>query len=225
MRFVIKRCFGAVLMALLFCLSSVAAQAQAARQLPAFTLDKRVHDAVPFIPHSGAGAFDNYLTMNLPFAPVESLWKSLQHILQHILQQTLQKPLVNRGEAHITVITPVEFSTVLGNVMTMRNIDSIASAMNLQAARFTCACLGRAQITVNGAIEQTYYVVVQSDDIRAVRRAIFKHFVEQGGEPSLFDPERCYLHITVGFTKQDLHEETHGVRKGANSCVADIVER
>jgi hypothetical protein len=180
-------------------------------------LSAAIHTPAPFLAHSGTGAFDNYLTMNLPFAPAEALWKSLE--------SALGTPLKNRGEAHITVISPPEFTGVLSKVLTMPDINDIATKLNIQSARFTPVCVGRAQVALEGKNEQAYYVVVQSDDLVNIRRAIFRKYCEKGGEPSLWDPQHYYPHITVGFTKQDLHEESNGVRKGANSCFMEITQK
>lgn len=176
--------------------------------------DSAISKVVPFFAHQGSGAFDNYLAMNLPYPPAEALWKSLE--------KQLGAPLKNRGEAHITVISPPEFSGVLSKVLTMQEINEIAQVMNIQNARFTPLCLGRAQVTLGEKTEQTYYVVVYSEDLLAIRRAIFEKYRSKGGEPSLWDPVHFYPHITIGFTKQDLHEEANGVRKGVNSCFCEI---
>jgi len=184
---------------------------------PTLVLSKALHGTAPFLAHNGTGAFDNYLAMNLPFEPIRALHKAVE--------QRLGRTLLSRGEAHITVIKPSEYSTVLGKVLTMQEIDSIALALHIQRAALSVVCLGRAQYPINGTLEQTYYVVVRSEDLLRIRKAIFTRFVERGGEPSLFDPLHVYPHITVGFTKQDLHEEVQGVRKGENSCLWGIEER
>lgn len=189
------------------------------QQLPSKTilvLNAAVHSPAPFLAHSGSGAFDTYLTMNLPFAPIETLWKSLE--------KAVETTLKNRGEAHITVVSPPEFTGVLSKVLTIQEINEIATSLRIQTSRFKAVCVGRAQVVLEGKTEQTYYVVVQSEDLLNIRRAIFRKYCTKGGEPSLWDPEHFYPHITVGFTKQDLHEEGNGVRKGTNSCFMGIVE-
>ena len=179
-------------------------------------LDSAIYKPVPFLAHQGSGAFDNYLAMNLLYSPAEALWKSLE--------KQLGVSLKNRGEADITVISPPEFSSVLSKVLTMQEINKIAQSMNIQNARFTPLCLGRAQVMLGEKLEQTYYVVVGSEDLLNIRRAVFEAYQAKGGEPSLWDPLHFYPHITIGFTKQDFHEETNGVRKGINSCFCQIHE-
>ena len=70
-----------------------------------FHISNDIFKEVAFIPHSGDGPFSNYLTMNVNFEPMADLFSQL------LLNQ--RKPLTNRGEAHITVVTPPEFSTIL----------------------------------------------------------------------------------------------------------------
>jgi 2'-5' RNA ligase len=180
-----------------------------------------MHDSVAFIPHIGAGDFDNYLAMNLPFAPVQNLREQLERLLG----KTGTTPLKHRGEAHITVITPPEYAKVLSKVLSMNDVNRIADSLHIQRAKFDVLCVGRAQIALDGRPEQTYFVVVQSADLLAIRRAVFKRYVERGGEPSLFDPTHFYPHITIGFSKRDLHEEGDNVRKGQQCCIIAVKER
>ncbi len=178
-----------------------------------------VHETMPFTKHTGAGAFDNYLTFDVSYAPIKAVFEQVQKYVG------ASNVLKNRGEAHITVITPPEYNNVLSKALTMNDINEIASAINIQQSKFTVTCLGRAQVLVEGKGEQTYFIVVHSEDLLNLRRAIFKRYVEKGGEPSLWDPAHFYPHITVGFSKQDLHEEGQGVKKGENSCLLSIREQ
>lgn len=207
--------FRTVALYLVFTATVAAQTAPSAPSKTPLVLNAGVYAPAPFLAHSGTGAFDNYLAMNLPFAPVETLWKALEKALGGVA-------LKNRGEAHITVVAPPEFTSVLSKVLTMQEINEIATSLKIQSARFTPLCVGRAQVTLEGKMEQTYYVVVQSEDLVNIRRAVFRKYCEKGGEPSLWDPQHYYPHITVGFTKQDLHEESNGVRKGVNSYFLDI---
>lgn len=180
-------------------------------------ISEEVHnnEKLELLHHSGPGKFDNYLVQNLQFSPVRELYKSLE--------EKLETPLINRGEAHITVITPIEFNKILKKYITMDDIDEIANEMSIQESGFSIVCLGRGQTEIAENLEQAYYIVVESEDLIAIRWAIFDRYVENGGEPSKFDPEGYYPHITVGFAVRDLHE-SDGIKKGKNSCFSDIVE-
>ncbi len=183
-----------------------------------FTLDKSIHNTatMPFLPHSGPGDFDNWLMENIPYEPAKKLTADLEKFLGQKLQ--------NRGEAHITVITPPEYSKILQKGIQMEAIDALAKAMDIQTAEFSVTCLGRSQVMVEDKMEQTYYIVLESPDLLKIRTAIYHRYVMQGGEPSHFDPHHWYGHITLGFTVKDFHEGPHGVKKGWNSCFAELIE-
>src|SRR5690606_10246762 len=72
-----------------------------------FLLNKRILDgnSVSYLAHSGNGEWDNYQTMNLPFFPAADLFKQI------VVKEKI--PMTTRGEAHITVITPIEYWDVL----------------------------------------------------------------------------------------------------------------
>ena len=169
-----------------------------------------IYKKVGFITHNGVGKYESYLQMNIFFAPVKKLFEDLDRDLYNSLSKKNA-----RKEAHITVITPVEYRNILEPAgMSMDRINQIALEMNIQNSDFEIICLGKGE-----KIEQsTYFLVVESEDLLNIRRAIFKEFVKLGGKPSRFDPELFYPHITVGYTHRDLHLESDGVYKGMNSC-------
>lgn len=150
----------------------------------------------------------NYLQMVLPYPPVRSLFESLQ--------KSVERELISRGEAHVTVITPPEFA-VLSKRISIRDINDIALADNLQGASLQPVCVGVGRAAVGGRDEETYYVVVNSRDLVRLRELIAERFIAKGGQPGKFDPSHYFPHITLGFTKADLHE-AQGVIKDAGSC-------
>ena len=183
---------------------------------PQFAIDRTVWDNgdIEFIPHHGTGVFSNYVTMEVNFPPIKNLFDKVNDYKEQKLK--------NRGEAHITVITPPEYNQVLSKVLNMDQIDQVAKNLDIQKARFQIECVGLAKADISGNTEEAYYVVVKSESLLEIRKAIFKLYVEKGGEPSHFDPNNWYPHITLGFTKSDLHEGPHKVKKGPNSCFANL---
>lgn len=170
--------------------------------------------AVNFLKHEGPGEFDSYLSMNIPFSPVSNLFRQVETILQ--------KKLISRGEAHITVVTPVEYWNVLRpRGITMREINYIAETFDIQKSRFGILCLGQGTAIIENKMESTFFIVVQSVDLINLRRAIQSLYIKKGGLPNQFDPNKYYPHITVGFSKIDLHE-SNGVIKDSRSCVRKI---
>lgn len=181
-----------------------------------FKLDKTIIESstVSFIPHSGVGEWDNYLTMNLPFEPVADLFKQL------LVKKATQ--LTSRGEAHITILTPVEYWNILKPVgITMDEINELAIKAKIQNLRFKPLCMGRGSALVDGEVEKTFYIVVESADALRMRKALKKLYVSRGGDEKKFDPTSFYPHITVGFTKRDLHASDK-VIKNKKSCVFEL---
>ncbi len=174
---------------------------------------KNGHSAA-FQSHEGLGAFDSYLVMNLPYSPMLDLFQ------QVTTAET--RTLINRGEAHITVITPVEYWNALRpQGVSMSEINDIARTMDIQGSDFNILCLGRGSASINGVTEHTFYVVVESTDLMNLRREIEKLFVSKGGSLGKFDATKYYPHITLGFTSRDLFE-SDGVFKDSNSCIGRI---
>ena len=178
-----------------------------------FELDARLLEAggEPFIAHSGAGRFDNYLAMNLPFSPAEVLFLAVQKAFGESLQ--------NRGEAHVTVVTPVEYQRMAEHL----SIDALnqLAGDSIQSLPFDVICLGRASAQLPGGIGHTYFLVLDAPALLELRREIQAAYLEAGGSPERFDPVDYAPHVTLGFTARDLHERD-GAIKDRRSCIAEV---
>lgn len=179
------------------------------------SLSSRVYENkdLSFAPHEGTGPFDTYLSMEIQFGPIADLFKQLV-----IDQRTV---LTNRAEAHITVITPVEFQEILKSKISIKEINELAKKNDIQSSSFTVVCLGEANLEINGKIESTFYVVVRSPELLQIRENIQKAWIKKGGDKDLFKPEYFFPHITLGYTLRDLHM-SDGVIKDESSCIMDI---
>ncbi len=167
-----------------------------------------------FTEHVGEGPFDSYLSQSVPYPPVAALLRQLE--------QTLAVRLKTRGEAHITVVTPVEYWNALRPLgISMSEINSRARSLEIQKAKFKVVCLGRGQAQVQGESLFTYYVVVESEQLLRIRQQVQQLVLKRGGGETDFLPGQFYPHITLGFSKRDLHE-SDGVKKDAQSCIAPI---
>jgi 2'-5' RNA ligase len=175
------------------------------------SIDPLIHlnHKLSFIPHSGNGPFDNYLSMEVQFKPMAELFKQLM--------LTERRQLINRGEAHVTVVTPIEYEKVLKTKISIAEINQIAQAMNIQSSPLKIICLGKADKMIEGVEESTYYLVVKSQELINIRSAIQKEFVKRKGDAKLFKPTHFYPHITLAFSKRDLHE-SDGVLKDEKTC-------
>ena len=154
----------------------------------------------------------NYVEMKLPFEPAQEL--------RLRLEDRLGSPLKNRGEAHVTVITPVEFA-VLKPVMSLDEIAELANSQMPSRHRAKPICVGEGRATVDGNLEKTYFVVLSAPSLLRVRQAIAKEFIAKGGRSDAFIPDDFYPHVTLGFTKRDLFE-SDGVIKDEKTCVYSL---
>lgn len=154
----------------------------------------------------------NYLAMDLPFAPMKRVFEQVESRAGLKLQ--------NRGESHVTVLTPPEFDAIKSKV-TIEDINRIAEKSRLQRAHLEALCVGRGEATLDGQPEQTFFIVLTAPELVSVRREIQQLFVKRGGNAQLFDAEKFYPHITVGFSKVDLHEQ-QGVIKDRRACAFDV---
>ena len=160
---------------------------------------------------------DTWLGLQLNFEPALNLRSQVEKNLIPVAGPGAII-LKNRGEAHITVITPPEYD-VLKTQMNMKDIEKIALQQGLQKTSWTSVCVGEGRLK-----DMTnYFVVVKSPDLLRVRRAIEKEFKtrvkksQSAATAGKFDSTRFYPHITLGYTERDLHE-ADGVIKDQKLC-------
>jgi 2'-5' RNA ligase len=77
------------------------------------------------------------------------------------------------------------------------------------------------KLNIDGVEEKTFYIVVESPELVAIRQEIQNLFLLKGGNEKDFVAENFYPHITIGYTKRDLHDED-GIIKDAKSCISKI---
>ena len=107
-----------------------------------------------------------------------------------------------QGEAHITVVSPPEFTGVLSKVLTIPINRTTGLRIQTSASK---QCVGRAQVVLEGKTEQTYRRGYNPNP--TLFAAQFSKYCTKGGEPSLWDPEHFYPHITVSFYEARPPEE------------------
>ncbi len=190
---------------------------EAKNDRPSFILSAAVHATAQetFVEHLGNDGGSRYLTLTVPNEPVQAL--------RVALEEQLGRSLQHRGEAHITVLTPPEYQ-VLAPYVSIEQVHALARAAEIQRVSFEIQCVGRGEAAVDGADEQTYFVVVESAALRTLRQQIFDTYVAGGGPASRFNPAAWDPHITIGFTQRDLHA-SDGVHKGENACWATLEAR
>jgi 2'-5' RNA ligase len=155
------------------------------------------HQNEPFLAH------DIALAMNITYSPIRKLRSQLESALN--IRLDYFKGWNPEGEAHITIITPPEFE-VLKSKLSMQEMNAIAGRYDIQLSRLMILGLGSAKIKIAGQEESTYFLIVDSYELRTIRQMIFYEFTRRGGDRSRFDPTWFFPHITIGYTKRDLHE-------------------
>lgn len=168
---------------------------------------------VPFIRNEA------YLSMNIPYNPVKELFDDVQKSNLHVPGRNL----LNRDEAHITVITPPEYKR-LQKFISMSEINNIADTKKIQSTPFTINCLGRSLAFISGPSEpaaETVYLIVDAPALKTIREKVWQEFVKRGGKPDDFKWDQYWPHVTVGFNPRDLHL-ADGAIKDERSCAARI---
>jgi hypothetical protein len=150
----------------------------------------------------------DYLAQSLRSSPFETLRKELE--------KELRSPLKNRGEAHLTVITPPEWK-ILEQKISMAEAEKIAMNQKIQAASFEPLCIGVGEKKAGEKTLKTYFVVVRSPGLLKYRRTLEDLFRSRGGAGA-FRADHFFPHVTLGFTDRDLHE-SDGVVKDEKSCL------
>lgn len=166
----------------------------------------------PFIAHTGNQNMQNYLALNIDFAEVEQIRKQVE--------KQITFPLKNRGEAHITVISPIEFGkSSTAKSVGMNAINKVALKYGIQQLRYLPVCVGRGEKlnTQTGETMQTYFLVVDSLDLVQLREKVKEEL-----KLTDWDLQNFYPHITLGFTERDLHFE-EGVVKNKESCLIPLI--
>ena len=152
----------------------------------------------------------DYISLNLDYPYYKMLFDKVE--------RRTGLPLKNRGEAHITVITPPEFKILSQRIPAGRLQEEAEDFFEQQKPKYTNLCLGHAEKTLGKKLEQVYYVVVESKDLLQFRE---KLAAEAGLPKDQFDPDLFYPHVTLGFTLRDMHYED-GVIKNTASCPDDL---
>lgn len=163
-----------------------------------------------FHSHQGEGPWDSALAMSTIYNPIRDLRAQIETALD--IKLDYFKAWNPNGEAHITVVTPFEFHKVLKYKLTMKEIDGIADKYEIQNSRLSILGLGSAKATIDGKQEKTFFLILDSYSLRNIRQQIFYEFTRRGGDRAAFDPTWFFPHITIGYTKRDLHE-SDGVLK------------
>jgi hypothetical protein len=121
----------------------------------------------------------SWLGMNFDFKYVKPVFD---------LVNSTEVPLLNRGESHVTVISPPEFSVLASAGITIEQVNKIALDSKIQSSKVSLVCLGKEDVTIAGVQKIVYQIVVEIPNLVKIREQLFKLYVKQGGNTALFDP-------------------------------------
>lgn len=151
-------------------------------------------------------SMENALALNIEYNQIVLLRGAIEkHISKRLKFLTAWDP---NGEAHITTISPVEFSQVLRHHISMQRINQIAREVDIQNADLKILGLGSGIREMDGAKEETFFLIVDSFKLRKIRHKVYSEFLVNGGSAKDFDPAWFFPHITIGYTKKDIHENS-----------------
>ncbi len=148
----------------------------------------------------------NYISLELPYKEYE--------VERLGLEKKWALTLKNRGEAHITLLTPPEYEKLKQKIPPVE-IHQMAETFLKTKPQFEKICVGSGSVQLNNHLEKTYYVVVSSKDFLKFRESLTERAQLSKAE---FDPAVFYPHVTLGFTLRDLHLED-GLKKDASTCL------
>lgn len=195
--------------------SSTPSETSSAAAAKTLSYSSKAYTQMPFIAHAENKPMKSYVALNLSYEPYAEIRKNLEKHLGHNLQ--------SRDEAHITVITPPEYDKILKKRIGIHELNSLAEKRSLQASPFKLLCVGKGSASLEGITQSTYYAVVDSEALYAFRKEVQKLYVSRGGRALDFNPELYFAHVTLGFSKRDLHLED-GVTKDATTCILPLRE-
>lgn len=141
--------------------------------------------------------YPQYLSYPLEYSDYQRILNSLEN--------SLRIKLKNRGEAHITLITPPEYAE-LKKFISEEELHQRTAEFLETKPLFRHICIGEGVL----AEKKTYFIVISSKDIYNFRKTL-------SNPGSTFDPNNYYPHITLGFTDHDLHIQD-GLIKDTNRC-------
>lgn len=160
----------------------------------------------------------DYLAMPVSYAPVAKA--------RNDLEKQRRISLKNRGEAHVTVLTPPEYKS-LGGAVSIQEINNIAKNNSMTPTDLEFICVGRGQLIRQNPTEskmETYFIVVKSEGLLKIRSEIEELLKQRTAKVSSqsFSAQPFYPHITLGFTDRDLHE-SDGIIKDDRSCISPLM--
>ena len=153
--------------------------------------------------------FGTYLIHKVNFAPANRIKK--------IIEKLKDLELTDRGEAHITVLTPPEHDAIKAAIPEF-SMEKVNEAVKnwIQFTDWKVLGVGAARgQNFQNKYTEVYFLVVKSKELRFVRNLIARMYRIP---KNIFDPKKQDFHITLGFTESDMF----GIPKDGTSLDSDL---
>ncbi|MGE3610362.1 MAG: hypothetical protein AB7I27_12300 [Bacteriovoracaceae bacterium] len=147
------------------------------------------------------------LALNVEYQDVKRLRSEISKLIGRPL--TFFKGWDEKGEAHVTTITPPEYNNQLKPYVSYEEISRIAQDHDIQSSDLRILGIGSGKKLFKGEMGETFFIIVESKRLLQIRNAIYQEYLKNNGPvngPNAFNPNRFYPHITIGFTHDDIHE-------------------
>ena len=165
--------------------------------------------------------FGSFLVLDVEYNQVKNMRRDVEAVIGRKLD--FLKLLRPEGEAHVTTFTPVEARRIIAREegeagkLSMDDIEAIAQKTDLKNLDLQIKGVGSGSKLINGNLEETFFLIVDSEKLRSVRHQINDLYLSRGGDPEQFKPDHFYPHITIGYTARDLHESDGVLKDKENS--------
>lgn len=156
------------------------------------------NSSMPFIER------DSALALNVQYKDIKALRK--------VISETIKRPLQflqswdPNGEAHVTTVTPPEFTNNLSKYVSQEKINQIARDLKIQESDMEILGIGSGKKKFGNETGETFFVIVKSQNLLKIRELIYLEYLKAGGPSKGFTPTNFYPHVTIGYTHSDIHE-------------------
>lgn len=154
---------------------------------------------MPFVERSQA------LALNVHYKDIKSLREKISSSINRQLK--FLQSWDRNGEAHVTTITPPEFSNTLSKYVPEQKMNEIARSFKIQESDIEVLGIGSGKKKFGEETGETFFVIVKSENLLKIRDAIYQEYLKAGGPARNFNPKNFYPHVTIGYTHSDIHEQ------------------
>ncbi|MCO4780972.1 MAG: hypothetical protein KC646_01510 [Candidatus Cloacimonetes bacterium] len=158
---------------------------------------KKIRESQNFESHIDLNnKYRTYLMHKVNFAPVNQVKSKIESEKNLVLK--------DRGEAHITVITPPEHDAIIAAGIKGFSMNAVEKdyASKIQSMDWSIRGIGVAKgHNFAGVYTEVYFLVVRSHQLRKLRVEVANKYKIPR---KVFDPMKQDFHITIGFTVGDL---------------------